>query len=121
MAEQTRQSTRRADTRAKRAAFAATVAKALSHPLRGELLAALAEQGKASPSQLAGAVGRGLSLSAISYHVQQLRSLGLLRPAGTRQRRGAVEHFYELTSKGERVLGFLDIVGDSAASTGRSR
>jgi len=111
MAEQTRQG-RRGDSRAKRAAFASTGAKALSHPLRGELLAALADQGKASPSQLASAVGRGLSLSAVSYHVQQLRGLGLLRPAGTRQRRGAVEHFYELTAKGERVLGFLETVGE---------
>ena len=101
-------------SRTKRAAFAATIAKALSHPLRGELLSELAEAGRASPSQLASATGRGLSVSAVSYHVQQLRGLGLLRPAGTRQRRGAVEHFYELTSKGERVLGFLEAVEESS-------
>jgi DNA-binding transcriptional ArsR family regulator len=104
-----------AQSRTKRAQLAATVAKAIAHPLRSELLSALAEAGKASPSELAAASSRRVSLSALSYHVQQLRALGLLQPAGTRQRRGAVEHFYRLSPKGELVLGFVDRIGDHAS------
>jgi hypothetical protein len=35
-------------------------------------------------------------LSHINYHVTVLRTVDLIKPAGRRQVRGAVEHFYEL-------------------------
>lgn len=67
-------------------------AKALAHPLRGQILTLL-EAGRRSPSEIAETLGR--PLGAVSYHVRYLRGLDLIRLVGTEPRRGAVEHFYE--------------------------
>jgi DNA-binding transcriptional ArsR family regulator len=69
----------------------ATLAKALSHPLRGRILGAL-ENRTASPSALAEDLGA--SLGVISYHVRRLHALGFLRLVKRVPRRGAVEHYY---------------------------
>lgn len=37
----------------------------------------------------------GVPLGTVAYHVRTLYDLGLLKLAKTRQRRGAVEHYYE--------------------------
>jgi DNA-binding transcriptional ArsR family regulator len=65
--------------------------KALAHPLRIRLLAMLEEQ-SASPVQLAAKVDA--SLGTVAYHVRTLFNLGLIELVGTRQRRGATEHYY---------------------------
>lgn len=36
-------------------------------------------------------------LSSIAYHVRRLADLGVLKQTGTRQVRGAIEHFFVLT------------------------
>jgi DNA-binding transcriptional ArsR family regulator len=69
----------------------ASVAKALSHPLRSRILAAL-ENRTASPSGLAEELG--VSLGVVSYHVRCLHAFGFLRLVERVPRRGAVEHYY---------------------------
>jgi DNA-binding transcriptional ArsR family regulator len=69
----------------------ARLAKALAHPLRVRLLAALNEE-VASPNQLAEHVEQ--PLQNVSYHVRVLLSLGCIELVRTAQRRGAIEHFY---------------------------
>ena len=69
----------------------ARLAKALAHPLRVRLLAALNE-GVASPNQLSEQVEE--PLQNVSYHVRVLLSLGCFELVRTAQRRGAIEHFY---------------------------
>jgi DNA-binding transcriptional ArsR family regulator len=69
----------------------ARLAKALAHPLRVRLLAAL-DKDVASPNQLAEQVEQ--PLQNVSYHVRVLLSLGCIELVRTAQRRGAIEHFY---------------------------
>jgi DNA-binding transcriptional ArsR family regulator len=70
----------------------ARLAKALAHPLRVRLLAALNDEGVLSPNQLAEQVEE--PLQNVSYHVRVLHSLGCIELVRTAQRRGAIEHFY---------------------------
>jgi DNA-binding transcriptional ArsR family regulator len=72
------------------------VAKALAHPLRTRVLAAL-EDRTASPSQLA--IELDVPLGVLSYHVRRLTSLGFLRLVKRVPRRGAVEHYYTATPR----------------------
>lgn len=65
--------------------------KALSHPLRADLLSTLSER-IASPRELADEIG--LEVSDVSYHVRELRKSKCIELVRTRRRRGAVEHFY---------------------------
>lgn len=67
------------------------IAKALAHPLRMKLLAILEER-TASPTELAELTE--VSLPRVSYHVRRLASAGLVELVSTRQRRGAIEHYY---------------------------
>lgn len=72
------------------------LAKALAHPLRTRILAAL-EGRTASPSELAGELDAALSV--VSYHVRRLESLGFLKLVRSEPRRGAVEHYYRTTGR----------------------
>ncbi|HTU30474.1 MAG TPA: helix-turn-helix domain-containing protein [Solirubrobacteraceae bacterium] len=63
----------------------------MSHPLRMRLLVAL-EQEATSPKALAEKLQ--LPIGTVAYHVKTLHNLGLLTLDHTRQRRGAVEHYY---------------------------
>ena len=76
-----------------------TLAKALAHPLRTRILAAL-ETRSASPSQLSKDLS--VSLGVVSYHVRCLHWLGFLRLVKKVPRRGAVEHYYT-TTPGPRI------------------
>jgi DNA-binding transcriptional ArsR family regulator len=71
-----------------------TVAKALAHPLRTRILAALADR-TASPSELAAELD--VPLGVLSYHVRRLTALGFLKLVKRVPRRGAVEHYYTAT------------------------
>ncbi|MFL5899446.1 MAG: hypothetical protein ACJ76D_13500 [Solirubrobacterales bacterium] len=78
------------------------LAKGLSHSTRCEILAYLAEHDIASPSEMdrAGLARNGKGdrkkkkLAHISYHVDVLAKLGLVKFAYSRPVRGATEHFY---------------------------
>ena len=71
-------------------------AKAYTHPLRAQILQALAEQ-PASPKILAGQLQA--PLGNVSYHVRYLARHGLIRLVATTPRRGAVEHTYQLAEQ----------------------
>jgi DNA-binding transcriptional ArsR family regulator len=66
--------------------------KALAHPLRQKILAALSER-VASPSELADELGE--PLGNVSYHVRMLVDLGCIELVSTTPRRGALEHHYK--------------------------
>jgi DNA-binding transcriptional ArsR family regulator len=68
------------------------VVKALSHPTRVSVLRILDWREMASPSELS--VELGVPLGTMGYHVRRLEALGVLELAATKQRRGAIEHFY---------------------------
>ena len=65
--------------------------KALAHPLRTRILAAL-ENRTASPSEIAEELGAPLGV--VSYHVRRLQSLHVVKLVKRVPRRGAVEHYY---------------------------
>lgn len=67
--------------------------KALSHPLRREILIALEGERVASPTELATELGA--SLGTVSYHVKTLLDLDALELVRTQPVRGALEHFYK--------------------------
>jgi DNA-binding transcriptional ArsR family regulator len=72
-----------------------SLAKALAHPLRTRILAAL-EDRTASPSELAQELG--VSLGVVSYHVRRLAALRFLKLVKRVPRRGAVEHYYTVVA-----------------------
>lgn len=66
--------------------------KAISHPLRHRILAAIDEAGEASPNDVARALGE--PLGRVSHHVRVLADLEAIELTRTEPRRGAVEHYY---------------------------
>lgn len=70
--------------------------KAMGHPLRFRILVALNLR-VASPKELADEFDE--PLGNVSYHVRMLDSLGCLELVDTKQRRGAVEHFYRAVTR----------------------
>jgi DNA-binding transcriptional ArsR family regulator len=65
--------------------------KALAHPLRMRLLAAMSER-EASPSELAAELDE--PLGNVAYHVRMLEGFGCIELVRTTPRRGALEHHY---------------------------
>jgi DNA-binding transcriptional ArsR family regulator len=76
--------------------IATRIAKALSHPLRVQLVTILNDR-LASPNELSKELDEGLS--QISYHVKVLKDFEMIELVKTEPRRGAVEHYYRATSK----------------------
>lgn len=72
------------------------VAEAEVHPLRLRILRAVGDQGETSPVDLARETGESVQL--VSYHVRQLAENGLIHQTRTEPRRGALQHYYELTN-----------------------
>ncbi len=70
------------------------VVKTTLHPTQVQILEETALRGRLSPVQFC---DRGAELARVAYHFRALHKLGLLEPAGTAGRRGAVEHFYRLS------------------------
>ena len=83
------------------------IIKALTHPLRIQILAALDER-TASPSELADELNA--PLGNVSYHVRQLAGLGLIKLVKRTPRRGAIEHHY-------KAVGRPQITDDAWAGT----
>jgi DNA-binding transcriptional ArsR family regulator len=84
--------------------------RAISHPVRLRLLAAL-EKEPASPKMLAERLS--IPLGTIAYHVRTLNGLGLLELVDTKQRRGAVEHYYRAKERprfSDQAWAELDVV-----------
>lgn len=72
------------------------VARAQLNPLRIAVLEQFYEaRGPLSAVMIAHAIDQ--PVGRVAYHVRQVYKAGLIKPAGTRQRRGATEHFYRAT------------------------
>lgn len=102
--------TRKAGTRRRGPEWWRLLSIAFAHPLRIEVLKVLAEEKTVSPSGLIGTMGPGTKLPNVAYHVRQLHAAGLIHPVRTEPRRGAVEHFYELTADGEGVINAIETI-----------
>jgi DNA-binding transcriptional ArsR family regulator len=70
--------------------------KALNHSVRVQILSLMVD-GEWSPNQLHKELGAGLS--QISYHIKVLKDFELIELTKTEPRRGAVEHFYNATTR----------------------
>lgn len=80
---------------------------ALAHPLRLRILAALAASDEPlSPKRLAQALDE--KLGDVAYHFRPLKRHGLIKLRGTVQRRGALEHLYELAPQGRALLAHAE-------------
>src|SRR5215213_5006092 len=94
------------------------VIKALTHPLRVQILQSL-EDRTASPSELADEIGA--PLGNVSYHVRQLHSLGLIKLVKKTPRRGAIEHHYKALARApisdEAWAGAPKVVRESVVGT----
>jgi DNA-binding transcriptional ArsR family regulator len=94
------------------------VIKALTHPLRIQILRAL-EGRVASPSELAEEIDA--PLGNVSYHVRQLHALGLIKLVKKTPRRGAIEHHYEAVAQApitdEAWAGTPGLVKESVVGT----
>jgi predicted ArsR family transcriptional regulator len=73
---------------------------ALSHPVRGHVLAVLNER-VASPAEVAREIG--VDVNYIYYHFDQLGKNGLIELVRTEPKRGAREHFYKV-----KTICFVD-------------
>jgi DNA-binding transcriptional ArsR family regulator len=88
----------------------AEVAKALSHPLRIELLRNLRERSDISPTQYSRETGE--PLGNVSYHFTVLSKADVVTQTGAVPRRGAMEHRYSLNGrKAKAVIAVLDLLG----------
>jgi DNA-binding transcriptional ArsR family regulator len=70
--------------------------KAMSHPLRAEILRILTER-TSSPAEMARELEE--ELSNVSYHTKQLVEFECAELVSTRPVRGALEHFYRATER----------------------
>jgi len=85
------------------------IGKALSHPMRLRMIGDLRSEGDWSPTTWAKANGE--TLGDCSYHFKQLAKFEVAKVAWTEKRRGAVEHFYELTAgRSQATLAVLDVL-----------
>jgi predicted transcriptional regulator len=77
------------------------LARSECHPLRVSVLELLTiDNGRAmSPNEMSFELQ--VPVTRLSYHVTELAAAGLLDPAGTEQRRGALEHYYRLAEGGQ--------------------
>jgi DNA-binding transcriptional ArsR family regulator len=88
---------------------AAEVAKALSHPLRIEVLRALRERPAISAVEYSRESRQ--PLGNVSYHVRALLSAGVIAEDELVPRRGAVEHRYSLSGKqAEIAIAMLELL-----------
>jgi DNA-binding MarR family transcriptional regulator len=72
----------------------------LAHPVRLRVVLAIGDE-QSSPTALAARLS--VPLGTLSYHVRCLAAIGLLKLVAQRPRRGALEHIYELTTRGRAL------------------
>lgn len=84
---------------------------AVAHPVRLQILRELRGPGvrTRSPKQLAD--GLGVPLGRLAYHVRELLRAEMVVLVRTEPRRGAMEHFYQLTPAARVRLRQLKQVG----------
>lgn len=57
----------------------------------------------------------GVELGVVSYHMRALAEDGLVKSNGTTRRRGAIQTWYVITSKGASFLAKLNLEEDAGA------
>lgn len=98
-------------SRTKQLSLEERLIKALTNPLRVELLDRLNEA-EWSPRGLSDELSEGLS--QVSYHIKVLKDYKLIELTRTEPRRGAVEHFYRATERAFVPSGMARNVPKSA-------
>jgi DNA-binding transcriptional ArsR family regulator len=92
---------------------------ALRHPLRRQILRAIAKGKALSPRELS--VSLDEPLSNVSYHVRVLADRGAVALVETQPVRGSVQHFYRADVEApwaRQVLGLNDGEGGPGESSG---
>jgi DNA-binding transcriptional ArsR family regulator len=84
--------------RSREEAADANLVKALSHPLRWQILR-MVNEGTSTPAGIARRLG--VRTENVSYHVRVLSELGVIELVGTTPVRGALEHHYRATRRAE--------------------
>lgn len=82
---------------------------ALRHPLRRQILRAMAGEEAISPIELTGLLNK--PLSNVSYHVRVLADCAAITLVGTKPVRGSMQHFYRSAIKApwaREILGLDD-------------
>jgi len=82
------------------------LAGALNHELRRRIMRLMSDGRKASPRDIADELEE--KLSNVAYHVRILVDARALRPAGTKQVRGAQQHFYRWSLKPKWARDMLE-------------
>lgn len=95
----------------------ARISRALGHPLRVRILAALLAEDELSPRQFSRRCDE--PLGTISYHFRYLAAMKALELRRTVPRRGALEHFYEIGDDVREVLRLGGALLSRPPSAGR--
>lgn len=73
----------------------------LIHPTQLAVIEAMLWIGRPlSSAELVRVFDEEIVLSSVAYHVRRLSQLGVLEQTGTRQVRGAIEHYFQLAEGG---------------------
>lgn len=91
---------------------------ALRHPLRRDILRAMAGEEAISPREISTALQQ--PLSNVSYHVRVLAECGAVALVGTKPVRGSMQHFYCASIEAPWALEVLGMNGQKADPPGES-
>ncbi|MGN6215595.1 MAG: helix-turn-helix domain-containing protein [Solirubrobacterales bacterium] len=91
---------------------------ALRHPLRRQILQAMADGEAVSPRELSLALGQ--PLSNVSYHVRVLADCAAVTLVGTRPVRGSMQHFYRSAVEAPWARQVLGLGAKNGGGTGES-
>ena len=89
---------------------------ALRHPLRRQILRAMAEQEPISPRQISDELRQ--PLSNVSYHVRVLADCGAVTLVDTAPVRGSMQHFYSPAIEEPWALAVLGLSEDDGPVPG---
>jgi DNA-binding transcriptional ArsR family regulator len=89
---------------------------ALRHPLRREILRAMAAQNPISPRQISDELRQ--PLSNVSYHVRVLADCGAVTLVDTAPVRGSMQHFYSTAIDEPWALAVLGLSEDGETAEG---
>ncbi|HVV91422.1 MAG TPA: helix-turn-helix domain-containing protein [Solirubrobacterales bacterium] len=89
---------------------------ALRHPLRREILRAMAARDPISPREISNALRE--PLSNVSYHVRVLADCGAVELVDTEPVRGSMQHFYSTTIDEPWALAVLGLSENGESTPG---
>jgi DNA-binding transcriptional ArsR family regulator len=89
---------------------------ALGHPLRRQILRAMADQDRISPREISDELCE--PLSNVSYHFRVLAGCGAVTLVDTEPVRGSVRHFYSPTIEEPWALAVLGVREEAVMAAG---